>query len=115
MTLRSTTKFTTKDGKPRKFWGCSRFPECRSIHGAHPDGKPLGIPATKEVKALRSELHRACEKIWGPWNDADKVGMYAWLKENTQSGHIGMMQREELEETIWKVNTMIEKACKGIQ
>lgn len=46
------------------FWGCSRFPECRSTHGAHPDGRPLGKPATAEVKQARIAAHAAFDRLW---------------------------------------------------
>ena len=36
MVLRETRKFTPRDGRPRKFYGCIRWPECNGIHGAHP-------------------------------------------------------------------------------
>lgn len=36
-----------------KFYGCTRFPECRGTHGAHPDGRPLGVPANAETKEAR--------------------------------------------------------------
>jgi hypothetical protein len=60
MVLRTTTKFRYPvSGKPRKFYGCSRYPYCKSVHGAHPDGSPLGIPANDETKKKRIEAHDA--------------------------------------------------------
>lgn len=49
---------------PSPFWSCSRFPECRGSHGAHPDGKPLGVPANKETKDWRIRAHDEFDKIW---------------------------------------------------
>lgn len=54
-----------KDSRYGKFWGCMGYPECRATHGAHPDGSPMGVPGNKEVKALRIEVHRICDEIWG--------------------------------------------------
>ena len=106
MLLRETTKFKTKDGKPKKFYGCSTYPKCQAVHGAHPDGRPLGIPGNKEVKELRMIAHRNCETIWGEWKTMDKErkeAMYAWLKKNTKSGHIAKMGKEELEDLLIKL------------
>jgi len=61
MVLRETKKYRHKDGKPRKFYGCERWPECNGTHGAHPDGRPLGNPADAETKKARREAHKALE------------------------------------------------------
>ena len=50
-----------------KFYGCSTFPLCKATHGAHPNGKPLGFPANKELKQLRMKAHRELEKHFGKW------------------------------------------------
>jgi ssDNA-binding Zn-finger/Zn-ribbon topoisomerase 1 len=46
------------------FWGCSRWPECDGTHGAHPDGRPLGIPADKRTKEARIAAHAAFDRWW---------------------------------------------------
>lgn len=99
MVLRTTQKFTTRDGQPRKFWGCSRYPDCKAAHGAHPDGQPLGFPADAETKQLRMRVHRICEEIWGDWETGNRRAMYAWLHANAPQDHIGQMNIRELEET----------------
>lgn len=86
MILRQTQKFKTKDGKPSKFYGCSKWPECKATHGAHPNGEPLGVPADLETKQLRMEAHKLCEKIWGEWA--------------MMSGHISKMDKHELKVLI---------------
>src|SRR6478752_167673 len=43
----------------RKFYGCSRWPNCDGTHGAHPDGRPLGIPADRRTKKMRIVAHAA--------------------------------------------------------
>lgn len=48
----------------RHFYGCVRFPDCLGAHGAHPDGKPLGIPASKETRSARIRAHAAFDKLW---------------------------------------------------
>ena len=65
MVLRKMAKFTWRNGQPRLAYGCSRFAECRSTHGAHPDGKPLGDPADSEAKIMRMAAHRTAEIAFG--------------------------------------------------
>lgn len=89
MVLRTTTKFTTRDGKPRKFYGCSRFPDCKATHGAHPNGKPLGHPADTETKRMRMAAHRAAELAFGKWDTPrGRTDLYEWLR-----GHPERMTR----------------------
>ena len=80
MVLRTTKKFTYKNGDPRKFYGCSRWPECRGTHGAHPDGEPLGTPADDATKQARIVAHAVFDE-W--WRNAgyDRGKGYARLKE----------------------------------
>lgn len=58
MVLRRSAKY------PHPFYGCSNYPACTGTHGAHPDGRPLGIPATKETKAWRIKAHDAFDRLW---------------------------------------------------
>lgn len=78
MILRTTTKFTRKDGTARQFYGCSNFPECTTCHGAHPDGTPLGIPGDKATRAARMLAHIAFDTLWQgrKWK---RKGAYVWL------------------------------------
>ena len=66
MVLRTTKKYTYKDGSPRKFYGCSNWPECNGVHGAHLNGEPLGIPADKETKQWRIKAHERFDEICPP-------------------------------------------------
>jgi len=110
MILRVTNKFKTRDGRNRKFYGCSRWPECNATHGADPQGRPLGIPANKETKALRRIVHKEAERIWGEWDAIDakqKQVMYDWMRENTTSGHIAKMLKPELLDTLEKLKALL--------
>lgn len=115
MTLRSTAKYKTRDGKDKMFYGCSRFPNCRAIHGAHPDGKPLGIPGNQETKAARIKAHAAMDKVvqergWG--KDAKdpraRRGLYLWLgrkmgfeeREIAEKCHIAMFDVNQCQRVI---------------
>jgi len=42
---------------------CSR-PECRCIHAAFPNGKPVGTPADQNTRSLRCVLHRILDPLW---------------------------------------------------
>lgn len=98
MVLRETKKYTYKNGVARKFFGCVRFPDCTATHGAHPDGKPLGVPADSDTKMARIELHDVCRKIWGE-PKRGKRPMYEWLKKNALKEHIGEMSLDDIEKT----------------
>ena len=70
------------------FYGCTRFPRCKASHGAHPDGRPLGVPATKAVKDARIRAHAAFDPLWQSMPAATKregrhnrETMYRWLAE----------------------------------
>lgn len=96
MRLKETSKFKTKDGLPKKFWACTRYPECKGTVGAHPDGSPLGFPADNETKRLRHELHEILNRFWNYNVPEQRQEMYAFLARETKSGHIGQMNKEEL-------------------
>lgn len=65
MVLRTAKKiFTDRQLKNPRFWGCSKYPDCRGTHGAHPDGRPLGVPANKETKAWRIKAHDTFDTLW---------------------------------------------------
>jgi len=109
MILRETDKFKTKDGKNRKFYGCSAFPRCKETVGAHPNGVPLGIPLTDEGKSLRIELHKMLdEKLhsgvsWSKQTREQKHMTTAWLRKNAPKSHVAEMDMVELKETLEKL------------
>jgi len=92
MVLRETKKFKTRDGKPRKFFGCSNYPKCKGTHGAHPDGRPLGVPGDAATKAARGRAHAAFDKLWKQGLMQRKEA-YRWLDKALALGkgkaHIG--------------------------
>lgn len=101
MVLKETNKMKYGNGKPRKFYGCSRFPKCRAAHGAHPDGKPLGHPADNETKQARVRLHNTLEKYFGDFRKDGKArkDTYGWLKQFAPKEHVGEMTLDEIEKT----------------
>jgi len=76
------------------FYGCSRYPDCKGTHGAHPDGAPLGTPASKPVKELRNLAHKLFDRIWsnGPLSRSEA---YEWMADVLDlppfQAHIGML------------------------
>jgi len=85
------------------WWGCPNFPRCRITSNEHPDGTTMSTPADIELKQLRRKAHTIAEDLWGKWYDIKKdakEAMYSWLRENTKSGHIGLMDKEEILDTI---------------
>jgi len=50
----------------RYFYGCTEHfnTGCKGGIGCHPDGRPLGIPASSEVRELRKKAHMSFDRIW---------------------------------------------------
>ncbi len=112
MILKKTEKFRTRDGKPRLFYSCSRFPACANSLGAHPDGTPLGIPVSKEVRILRTECHKLMDQVFGKWSDLSrrkKAEVYSWMKANAPKTHVAEMVETELRETMILLRKEIRK------
>jgi ssDNA-binding Zn-finger/Zn-ribbon topoisomerase 1 len=108
MVLRESHKYN------RPFYGCINFPSCRATHGAHPDGKPLGIPADAETKRWRIAAHNALDPLWG--RDEENLhaqirkryrnAVYSWLGERLgienikEHCHIGLFGIERCQQVI---------------
>lgn len=88
MVLRITPKFRYRDGASRKFYGCSRFPDCCATHGAHPDGRPVGTPANIQTKKARMVAHVAFDE-WRFAHSHSKTEAYKWL-----AGELGVPEKE---------------------
>ncbi len=78
MVLRMSKRFSHKNGEARRFYGCTRWPECNGTHGAHPDGRPLGIPADAETKRMRQLAHSALDNAY---KDTPRPRRYKKLQE----------------------------------
>lgn len=84
------------------FWGCSRFPACRSTRNADADGKPAGRVATAAERRARIAAHNAFGMIWR----SNKVPMpeaYRWLTRamnREQQMLIGEMGVEQCAEVV---------------
>jgi hypothetical protein len=102
------------------FYGCARFPKCRSAHGAHENGDPLGIPANKETKRLRILAHEIFDRLWNPeWPDSHMMRSeaYAWMRAemglDETTGHIGRFDSEQCAWLIRLVTAKIEADSLG--
>jgi ssDNA-binding Zn-finger/Zn-ribbon topoisomerase 1 len=83
MILKISDRFLQKDGTPKKFWSCSRFPVCRGIHGAHPDGRPLGIPGDAATKEARIRAHDSFDNMTKRCN-MTRNQAYRWLRRQLE-------------------------------
>lgn len=79
MVLRFSSR---KLGASPFFYGCTSYPRCRTTHGAHPDGMPLGVPAGAETRAARIQAHEAFDRLWkGPRAPFSRHAAYTWLAD----------------------------------
>jgi ssDNA-binding Zn-finger/Zn-ribbon topoisomerase 1 len=85
------------------FYGCSAFPNCRSTHGAHPDGAPLGHPADKATRTARVAAHAAFDAMWKNGGMLRKDA-YRWMQGvmrlRKHEAHIAKFDRRQCEELI---------------
>lgn len=96
---------------PAPFWGCTEFPKCRGTHGAHMNGKPLGIPANKETREWRRKAHLAFDPIWqNPEhgvNRREAYRMLAYLSDRRRI-HIAESNIEECKIIILNSNLILK-------
>ena len=57
-------KMKLKSGKPIDRPLMYKCPDCRAIHAAFRDGRPVGTPANKETRHLRYKLHKLMDPLW---------------------------------------------------
>lgn len=90
------------------FYGCLRYPACKGAHGAHPDGRPLGVPASRDTKVRRMAAHERFDSLW-KCGDMTRTEAYSWMQKAMQmtkdQAHIAnftMGQCEKLIEHVTK-------------
>jgi ssDNA-binding Zn-finger/Zn-ribbon topoisomerase 1 len=107
MVLRETSKFKLANGDNRKFYSCTRFPECTGVHGAHPDGTPMGVAADKPTRVARMAAHAAFDAAWQARGLTRKQG-YRWLQEITglprHEAHISNFGEAQCRALIDRIN-----------
>lgn len=103
MALRESPKIVDAHGKPRLFYGCMLFPQCTGIHGAHPDGSPMGIPADKDTRAARVRAHEAFDGLRKARKWARR-GSYVWLARKMEMEfndcHVAMFDIPQCEAVV---------------
>jgi ssDNA-binding Zn-finger/Zn-ribbon topoisomerase 1 len=109
MVLRTTFKILNKDGSPKKFYGCSRYPDCDGTHSAHQSsGKPMGTPADKETKEWRVKAHAAFDPYVAKWFEKRSDG-YMFLQNvmglSGEDAHISKFNIDQCK----KLLTLLEK------
>lgn len=93
------------------FYGCTQYPTCTSAHGAHKDGRPLGVPANKETKAARIEAHDAFDRLWKGKHMRRKEA-YVWMQNtmmlSAEDAHIGRFTIEQCQQLVAEVVKFFE-------
>lgn len=80
-------------------WHCTS-PGCKTTHGAHPDGRPLGSPADAGTRRARARAHDAFDRLWkhGLMN---RTQAYSWMSRvlgiSKQEAHIGSLDAASCE------------------
>ena len=89
-----------RSGRFRPFYSCTRYPACRGSHGAHPDGRPLGVPADAATRQARIDAHAAFDRVWRGGAKGARQLAYSWLagKMGHSVAHIGEMSATECAE-----------------
>lgn len=93
-------KLVLRSSKFGPFYGCSKFPACRAAHGAHADGRPLGIPADAATKKMRMAAHEAFDRLWKrPHGVMNRGQAYRWMQATmdmtSEQSHIARFSIEE--------------------
>lgn len=113
MKLRTTTKYPNKDGSPRLFWGCSKYPECKGTHSAHQNsGKPMGNPANKETKDWRVKAHDVFDEFWQKYNYSRKESynlLNTIMGTTHETGHIAKFNMDQCKLLIKKLKAYTPK------
>jgi ssDNA-binding Zn-finger/Zn-ribbon topoisomerase 1 len=83
------------------FWGCTRWPACPGKHGAHPDGRPKGVPGDAATRAARIRAHEAFDPLW-KGGELTRRQAYSWLAKAMGKSpiHIGELGAEDCERVV---------------
>lgn len=89
------------------FYGCKSFPKCRATHGAHPNGRPLGVPGDRETKQARIDAHEIFDHYWES-GYATRGEAYRQLARalGVDEIHFGAMSKEECAHAIAAMKRM---------
>lgn len=92
----------------RPFYGCTRYPACRTTHGAREDGTPLGKPGTRDERAARMQAHEWFDRLWKS-RVRTREEAYAWLRERLPHlpPHIAAMDVAQCAELVAAVRAQL--------
>ena len=97
-----------RSSKYGPFYGCSRWPDCKGTHGAHPDGKPKGTPADANTRKARVTAHRVFDEIWKRDLVRNRGAAYSWMRKAMNLGrsaaHISLFTVEQCETLVQLVH-----------
>ena len=89
------------------FYGCSKYPDCQTTHGVHPDGvTPLGTPGDRETRSLRIQVHEAFDPMWqcGTFTRKQAYRILGCLMDlEVKETHIGKFTKEQCREALKKL------------
>lgn len=92
-----------RDSRYGRFYGCLEYPNCKATHGAHADGRPLGIPADKPTKRARMRAHDAFDSLW-KGTGLRRQEAYRWLRGalnlSAEECHIGRFDIETCDRVV---------------
>lgn len=108
LVLRHSRRFS------RPFFGCSNWPACDCTHGAHPDGKPLGVPANKETRKWRIKAHDAFDRLWsGPSGRMSRKQAYRLMQQlmgmTPAEAHIGNFSIDQCQSLIQAIEWYLDR------
>jgi ssDNA-binding Zn-finger/Zn-ribbon topoisomerase 1 len=93
------------------FYGCTDFPRCKAAHGAHEDGRPLGVPANKQTKRARIRAHEVFDQLWKD-RHMSRSEAYSWMQKamglSEGDAHIGRFTEDQCDELETKVEEHLE-------
>jgi hypothetical protein len=106
-----------RDSRFGPFYGCVKFPKCKATHGAHEDGRPLGIPANAETKLWRIKAHAAFDVLWKGDDEFPALmrrrEAYKWMQDamgmKPDDAHIGRFDIDDCKKLIAAVVLFLEE------
>lgn len=82
LTLSITAPMRLCQKESELFYGCSRFPECKTTHRAFQEGShvgaPVGVPVPRAVRQLRSRAYELANSRWNLTADTGKREFAKW-------------------------------------
>lgn len=98
-----TGKMQLRHSKFGLFYGCSAYPTCKASHGAHKDGRPMGIPGDKATRVARKFVHTVFDRLWkdepGHPRVMTRQEAYEWVQKtlglHEAEAHIGRFTEEQ--------------------